>query len=141
VLLRYRVGDIVSIARDSRLHRGRGGERLLGPAVRTKDLLKVKGMPINTAALLQRLQATPALEEFQVVVDRSDPTDPCPMDESLVRIAPRSATPHDAVMQELAGAPQATIGVRPRVVVEDRAAIHAAGRATKAARFVDRRVY
>ncbi len=141
VLLRYMVGDIVSIARDACPHCGRGGERLVGPVVRTKDLLKVKGMLINPAALLQRLQALPALEEFQVVVDRADPKDPFSMDELLVRIAPRGAAPHDSVMQEVAAATQSTIGVRPRVVVEDRAAIYDAGRETKAVRFVDRRVH
>jgi phenylacetate-coenzyme A ligase PaaK-like adenylate-forming protein len=141
VLLRYMVGDIVSIARDACPHCGRGGERLLGPVVRTKDLLKVKGMLINPAALLQRLQAMPALEEFQVVVDRADPTDPFSMDELLVRIAPRGTAPQEAVMQEVAAATQATIGVRPRILVEDRAAIYDAGRETKAVRFVDRRVH
>lgn len=83
----------------------------------------------------------PGLEEFQVVVDRSDPTDPFSMDELLVRIAPRGAAPHDAVMQEVATATQSTIGVRPRVTEEDRAAIYDAGRETKAVRFVDRRVH
>jgi hypothetical protein len=40
----------------------------------------------------------------------------------------------------VAAATQATIGVRPRVVVEDRAAIYD-GQQTKAVRFVDRRTH
>lgn len=138
VLLRYMVGDIVSIARDACPHCGRGGERLVGPVVRTKDLLKVKGMLINPAALLERLQAMPGVEEFQVVVDRTDPADPFSMDELLVRIAPRAGAAAD-IASEVAAATQATIGVRPRVVVEDRLAIYDGAQA-KAVRFVDRRM-
>jgi phenylacetate-coenzyme A ligase PaaK-like adenylate-forming protein len=139
VLLRYLVGDIVSIARSPCPHCGRGGERLVGPVVRTKDLLKVKGMLINPAALLQCLQAMQAVEEFQVVVDRSDPADPFSMDELLVRVASRCGPEAQQVAQEVAAATQATIGVRPRVVLEDRHAIYDAGREAKAVRFVDRR--
>ncbi|WP_137176477.1 phenylacetate--CoA ligase family protein [Roseomonas sp. AR75] len=140
VLMRYLVGDIVSIARDPCPHCGRGGERLVGPVVRTKDLLKVKGMLINPTALLQRLQAMPAVEEFQVVVDRTDPADPFSMDELFVRVAPRGGMPQDEVAQDVAAATQATIGVRPRVTVEDRHAIYD-GQQAKAVRFVDRRTH
>jgi len=139
VLLRYMVGDIVSIARDACPHCGRGGERLVGPVVRTKDLLKVKGMLINPAALLERLQAMSGVEEFQVVVDRTDPQDPFSMDELVVRIAPRASAAAD-IAREVAAATQATIGVRPRVVVEDRSAIYDGAQA-KAVRFVDRRAH
>jgi phenylacetate-CoA ligase len=140
VLLRYMVGDIVSIARDACPHCGRGGERLVGPVVRTKDLLKVKGMLINPAALLERLQAMVGVEEFQVVVDRADPADVFSMDELVVRIAPRAGAPQDTVAQEVAAATQATVGVRPRVVLEGRQAIYD-GQQAKAVRFVDRRTH
>ena len=139
VLLRYMVGDIVSIDRHACPHCGRIGERLVGPVVRTKDLLKVKGMLINPAALLKRLQEIDGVEEFQVVVDHSDPADRFSMDELLVRIAPRGAAEHAALASEVAAATQATVGVRPRVVTEPRQAIYDAGRETKAVRFVDRR--
>lgn len=141
VLLRFLVGDIVSIARDPCPHCGRGGERLVGPVVRTKDLLKVKGMLINPSALLDRMTQLDRVEEFQVVVDRVDPADPFSMDELLLRIAPRAGADAGDVAGEVAAATQATIGVRPRVVVEPRAAIYDPGRQTKAVRFVDRRVH
>lgn len=48
-------------------------------------------MLISPAALLWRLQALPAVEEFQVVVEHADPKDLFSRDEQLVRIAPRSA--------------------------------------------------
>jgi phenylacetate-coenzyme A ligase PaaK-like adenylate-forming protein len=139
VLLRYMVGDIVSVARDACPHCGRGGERLVGPVVRTKDLIKVKGMLINPAALMARLQEIGGVEEFQVVVDHADPADRFSMDELLVRIAPQAGAEGEPLREEVAATTQATVGVRPRVVLEPRQAIYDAGRETKAARFVDRR--
>lgn len=137
VLLRYMVGDIVSVSRQPCPHCGRGGERIVGPVVRTKDLLKVKGMLINPAALLDRLQALEGVEEFQVVVDRQDPADPFSMDELVVRVAPRRGDPGAAEL--VLQATQATVGVRPRIVVETASAIYDPSRETKAVRFVDRR--
>jgi phenylacetate-coenzyme A ligase PaaK-like adenylate-forming protein len=141
VLVRYLVGDVVSIDRSPCPHCGRGGERLVGPVVRTRDLIKVKGMLINPAALLQRMQAIASVEEFQVVVDRSDPADPFSMDELVVRIAPRGVGEPETVAAEVAAATQATVGVRPRVVVEERHAIYDPSREAKAVRFVDRRAH
>jgi len=109
--------------------------------IRTKDLIKVKGMLINPAALLQRMQAIASVEEFQVVVDRSDPADPFSTDELVVRIAPRWAGKPETVAAEVAAATQAAVGVRPRVVVEERHAIYDPSREAKAVRFVDRRAH
>ncbi|MCZ8148639.1 MAG: AMP-binding protein, partial [Roseomonas sp.] len=139
VVLRYLVGDIISIKRDACPHCGRIGERLVGPVVRTKDLIKVKGMLINPAALLERLQRITALEEFQVVIDHANPDEPFPVDELVVRIAPGGGADPEATAAEVAAATQATIGVRPRVALEPRQAIYDAGRETKAVRFADRR--
>ncbi|WP_431285082.1 phenylacetate--CoA ligase family protein [Humitalea sp. 24SJ18S-53] len=137
VLMRYLVGDIVSLDRRTCPHCGRSGERVVGPIVRTKDLLKVKGMLINPAALLGSMQSVEGLDEFQVVVDRMDPADPFSMDELILRIAPRGEP--IAASAAVLAAVQATIGVRPRVVVEERLAIYDPSRETKAVRFVDRR--
>jgi hypothetical protein len=61
------------------------------------------------------------------------------MDELVVRIAPRTDSSAE-IAGEVAAATQATIGVRPRVVVEDRSAIYDGAQA-KAVRFVDRRTH
>ncbi len=89
VLLRFLVGDTASIERGPCPHCGRHGDRIIGPIVRTKDLVKVKGMLINPAALLEALQGVPDLDEFQVVIRRADPSDPYSMDEMLLRLAAR----------------------------------------------------
>ena len=47
VLVRFLVGDIVAVERGACPHCGRFGDRIVGPVVRTRDLVKVKGMLIN----------------------------------------------------------------------------------------------
>ena len=55
VLVRFVVGDIVSLALGPCPHCGRAGERVVGPVVRSKDLIKIKGMLVNPAVLLDVL--------------------------------------------------------------------------------------
>jgi phenylacetate-coenzyme A ligase PaaK-like adenylate-forming protein len=138
VLIRFLVGDVVSIDRSPCPHCGRGGDRVVGPVVRTKDLVKVKGMLINPAVLLETLQGLPGVDELQVVVARLDPADPFSMDELVVRLATR-APDRDALAMLIATKAQDAVRVRPRVEFAEAKDIYDAGSQTKAVRFVDRR--
>jgi len=137
-LIRYLVGDIVSLSHESCPHCGRSGDRIVGPIVRTKDLMKVKGMLINPAALFDAIRAVPGVDEFQVVLDRQNPADPFSMDEMILRV---SATTDDrnGLAQALVTASQAAVQVRPRVVFEAAHAIYDPAAQVKAVRLVDRR--
>ena len=92
VLIRFVVGDVVSIDRRPCPVCGRTSERIVGPVVRAKDLVKVKGMLINPAVLLETLQSIPGIDEFQVVVRRENKADPLSMDELVVRVAGANQT-------------------------------------------------
>lgn len=138
VLIRFLVGDIVSIDRRSCPACGRQGDRIVGPVVRTKDLVKVKGMLINPAVLLQALESLAAIDEFQIVVKRQDDRDPLSMDELLVRVASNAAD-RDALAREIIARVEQAVHVRPRVEHATADAIYQAGQQTKATRFVDRR--
>jgi len=106
--------------------------------VRTRDLVKVKGMLINPAALLEALQSLSDLDEFQVVVARSDPQDPLSMDELQVRIA-SSVDQREALAALVAERTQHVTRVRPRVVFASAREIYDPGSQTKARRFLDTR--
>lgn len=138
VLIRFVVGDMVSIERGACPHCGRFGDRVVGPVVRTRDLVKVKGMLINPAALLEALQSLSDLDEFQVVVARSDPQDPLSMDELQVRIA-SSVDQREALAAVVAERTQHVTKVRPRVVFAAAREIYDPGSQTKAKRFIDTR--
>jgi len=136
VLIRFIVGDIVSLDRRPCPICGRTSERLVGPVVRTKDLVKVKGMLINPAVLLDTLQSIAGMEEFQVVVRRENNADPLSMDELVVRIA---GADQGGLAELVMTKARDAVRVRPRIEFVDAKEIYDVGRQTKAARFVDQR--
>jgi phenylacetate-coenzyme A ligase PaaK-like adenylate-forming protein len=138
VLIRFLVGDTVAIDHSTCPLCGRNSERVIGPVVRTKDLVKVKGMLINPAVLLEALQGLPGVEELQVVVAKADPADPFSMDEMIVRVA-SSVEQRDALAALLAQKAQDAVRVRPRVEFVPAREIYDAGHQTKAVRFIDKR--
>ncbi len=138
VLVRFLVGDVVSLSRSPCSACGRTADRVIGPVVRGNDLVKVKGMLINPAALLAALGGLPEVEEFQVVIKAEDDTDPYSMDEMVVRIACHAARRESLGNEVVSKAVEAT-RVRPRVEFVQAVEIYDPGRQTKAARFVDRR--
>ena len=64
VLLRYLVGDIVTLARTSCPHCGRAGDRVVATPRRTGSLVKCRGMLVNTDVIIDVLSAMPASESF-----------------------------------------------------------------------------
>ena len=138
VLLRFLVGDIVSVERTPCLHCGRAGERVIGPVVRTKDLVKVKGMLINPDLLLATLPDVGGLDEFQVVVRRLDPADPFSMDDLVVRVATTVAD-KDEFARRIVVCTAAAVGVRPKVEFVTAADIYDPLRQPKVRRFLDLR--
>jgi phenylacetate-coenzyme A ligase PaaK-like adenylate-forming protein len=139
VLVRYLVGDIVSLAHDPCPHCGRTGDRVLGPIVRTKDFMKVKGTLIDPMTLLGAVERTSGVDEFQVVLTRQDLQDPFSMDHVIVRIATQvsdRAAMAAAVIAEVYRA----VGFRPRVEFAAAGDIYDPLRDAKVQRLVDRRV-
>lgn len=139
VLLRYLVGDIVSLTHEACPHCGRHGDRIVGPVLRTKDLMKVKGMLLSPDQLQDAVARVQGLDEFQVVVTRVDPADPLSMDELVVRVA-TTRTDQERVTVEVVEAAARASGVRPRVEYVQADDIFDPARDAKAPRFVDRRV-
>jgi phenylacetate-CoA ligase len=137
-LVRYLVGDIVSLSHERCPHCGRTGDRIIGPIIRTKDLLKVKGMLINPAVLFDAIRSVPGVDEFQVVLDRQDPTDRFSMDELILRVAAGDQG-RDALTEALVTAAQRAVQVRPRIVFEPAHSIYDHTSQVKAVRLVDRR--
>ncbi len=138
VLIRFVVGDVLSMAHGECPHCSRKGDRLVGPIVRNRDLIKVKGMLINPALLVERVYSIPGLEEFQVVIQRQNPQDPYSMDEMVLRVATAREDRED-LAKLLASIASAAIGVRPRVDFVPAKEIYDPSRQTKASRVVDLR--
>ena len=138
VLLRFLVGDVVAVERGACPHCGRAGERVVGPVARAKDLVKVKGMLINPAVLLDELGRIPSIAEFQVVVRKPAGDSEFDMDEMVVRVA-AGGTERAEVERQVVAAASAAVGVRPRVEFAAADEIYDPARQAKAVRFVDAR--
>ncbi len=138
VLIRYVVGDVVSLTHEPCPHCGRTGDRVVGPIVRTKDLIKVKGMLIIPTVLLDAIGAVPGVDEFQVVLTRRDPADPLSLDEMVLRVAPAGGD-LEALAAALVAAAGGAVGVRPRVEFARASDIYDPARDAKPERLVDRR--
>lgn len=138
VLIRFVVGDVASIERTPCPVCGRTGDRVIGPIVRTKDLIKIKGMLINPAVLLDVLQSTEGVDEFQVVVQRQKADDPFSMDEMVVRAATQSGD-RAALEAAIITRTRDAVRVSPRVEFVPADEIYEVGKQTKAVRFIDKR--
>jgi len=138
VLIRFVVGDVVSLVRTPCPACGRCGDRVIGPVARGKDLVKVKGMLINPAVLLEALNGIPGVQEFQVVVRRQDQADPYSMDEMVVRLA-CSGPEREALSEMVIARAQEAVRVRPRVEFANPMDIYDPNKQTKAVRFLDQR--
>ncbi|MFN0303560.1 MAG: phenylacetate--CoA ligase family protein [Burkholderiales bacterium] len=137
VLVRFLVGDTVGIVHGACPVCGRFGDRIVGPVVRTKDLVKVKGMLINPALLLDALNAITGMQEVQVIIRREKTDDPFSPDEMLVRVAVDGD--HDAIQSQVIACAQAAVQVRPRVEFAVASDLYDPARDTKAVRFKDER--
>src|SRR5215470_12870941 len=84
VLLRYLVGDIVTLSREPCPHCGRIGERVVRTPRRTGSLVKCRGMLVNTEVVIDLLSAIEAIGMFQLVFMRDDA--PGAMDRMVIRI-------------------------------------------------------
>ena len=137
VLIRFVVGDIVAIDRGPCPTCGRTSERIVGPVIRAGDLVKIKGMLINPAVLIQTLQGMSGLDEFQVIVQRQDPSDPLSGDELVIRVA---GSDRAALANTVTEKVREAVRVRPRIEFTDAQSIYDVGLSTKAKRFIDLRV-
>lgn len=133
VLLRYLVGDVVSIDHTPCPHCGRTSPRVASNLTRSGDLLKIKGMLVNLRALKDWLEAAPGIAEYQIVIRPSDKDDLYSMDELVLKLA-ATDTPHD-IAEQVAN----LVGVRPLVQIVAQDEIFDPLRAVKPVRVVDER--
>jgi len=138
VLLRYAMGDVVSISHATCPHCGRTSPRISSELKRSGDIVKIKGTLVNLQALKDQLEQMPALDEYQIVIRPMDAADPLSMDELVIRLAAREerrAEAAAAVESETAR----TAHVRPRIEFVERDAIYDPAGAAKPRRILDLR--
>jgi phenylacetate-coenzyme A ligase PaaK-like adenylate-forming protein len=134
VLLRYLVGDIVTLARTPCPLCGREGERVVATPRRTGSLVKCRGMLVNTDVILDTLSAMAGMGEFQVVF--ADEDRPGAMERLVIRIE-REA---DTILQdEVTRRVREAVSLRPEVEFVARGVLYDHELSIKAKRVLDLR--
>jgi phenylacetate-CoA ligase len=137
VLLRYLVGDIVTLSREPCPHCGRPGERVVATPRRTGNLVKCRGMLVNTDVVLDMLSATGGIGQFQLVFARDDA--PGAMDRMVIRIEREGGEGDGPLRERLITGVQRAVSLRPEVEFVPRGALYDQERSIKAKRIVDLR--
>ena len=134
VLLRYLVGDIVTLSRSPCPICGRIGERVVTTPRRTGNLVKCRGMLVNTDLVADMVAALPGVSEFQIVFMRDD--EPGAMDRLVIHLEHAE----DARLRETAIARvRDAISLRPEVEFVPRGALYDHEQSIKTRRVVDLR--
>jgi phenylacetate-CoA ligase len=132
VLLRYLVGDVVALSRTPCPHCGRLGERVIATPRRTGNLVKCRGMLVNTDVVTDLMSATPGIGQFQIVFIRETGA----MDRMLVRI---EGDDDAGLCERLIAAIQQAVSLRPEIEFVARGALYDEARSLKARRVLDLR--
>lgn len=137
VLLRYQVGDLSVLSRETCPHCGATTDRLVATPRRMDALVKIKGMLVNPDPVTAALSADPAIAHFRLTVEHSDPDDALSPDVLRLTVAPTGDTADPSA--RLADLVKRETGVTPVVDLIDAAAFEAEAKSWKAKAFEDRR--
>jgi phenylacetate-CoA ligase len=138
VFLRYLVGDMIGLRMEQCPHCGIWGERIVSSPRRTGTLLKIKGMLVNPNLVLEVLSAERAINEFQLIVRKSNISDPDSMDVLVVRLeaVPQERARLTMIIPDLV---QRIIMVRPEMQFVEPGEIYDPMKSIKAKRLIDER--
>jgi phenylacetate-coenzyme A ligase PaaK-like adenylate-forming protein len=107
---------------------------IITPA-RADSLLKIKGTLVNPALIEDILIADTTISEYQIVIERENPSDILSPDRLRVRVA----GPRPEALPGIADTIKSAIGVTPIMNLESPEAIYAAGDTLKSQRVLDLR--
>lgn len=141
VLLRYALGDLASLSDDPCPHCGHVGGRVVSQPFRTKGLLKIRGMLVNTELINQELGAMAGVLEYQSVITKDDPHDEFAMDKLVIRLAIGESESPAAVAEAVKRRIKAAIGVIPDVEFAAAEVIFDPANQMKPMRIIDKRLH
>jgi phenylacetate-CoA ligase len=134
VLLRYLVGDIVTLSHAPCPRCGREGERVVAPPRRTGSLVKCRGMLVNTDVILDTLSAIEGIGQFQIVFAAAE--EPGAMERLVIRIERNDDT---SLREDVTRRVRAAVSLRPEVEFVARGVLYDQERSIKAKRVLDLR--
>ncbi len=134
VMLRYIVGDVVTLSLEPCPISGRTGERVVATPRRTGNLVKCRGMLVNTDVVLDYLSKLPGVGDCQIEFMREP--HPSAMDDMIVRVElGEDTTLRNRITEDLRRA----VSMRPTVEFVGRGTLYDQRKSLKLRRIVDSR--
>ena len=134
VMLRYIVGDVVTLSLDPCPLSGRLGERVVATPRRTGNLVKCRGMLVNTDVVLDYLGAIDGVGDVQIEFRRDDV--PGAMDEMILRI---ERDGDEALRDRISADIRNAVSMRPEIRFVDRGTLYDQTESIKLRRIIDSR--
>ena len=134
VILRYIVGDVVTLSLDPCPVSGRLGERVVVTPRRTGNLVKCRGMLVNTDVVLDYLGAIEGVGDVQIEFRRDDA--PGAMDEMILRL---ELDGDDRTREKISTDIRTAVSMRPDLQFVDRGTLYDQAKSIKLRRIIDSR--
>jgi phenylacetate-CoA ligase len=134
VMLRYIVGDVVTLSLDPCPVSGRRGERVVATPRRTGNLVKCRGMLVNTDVVLDYLGAIHGVGDVQIEFRRDDV--PGAMDEMILRL---ELNGDNGMREKISADIRAAVSMRPDVQFVGRGTLYDQNKSLKLRRIIDSR--
>ncbi|MEU8192235.1 AMP-binding protein [Microbispora amethystogenes] len=139
VLLRYLLGDVVTVDHGRCPHCGRGGGRVVAYHHRTGSATKVRGQLLDGQVLGRTVERVPGVLEHRATVRWTVPSDPLSGDELVVAVALTAGADAREVVPAVRTAVKRACRVTPLVEVATADEIFPADERMKPRRFLDER--
>lgn len=134
VMLRYIVGDVVTLSLAPCPVSGRLGERVVVTPRRTGNLVKCRGMLVNTDVVLDYLGAIDGVGDVQIEFRRDDV--PGAMDEMILRLEIEG---DDNLRNRVSTDIRTAVSMRPEIRFVDRGTLYDQAESIKLRRIIDSR--
>jgi phenylacetate-CoA ligase len=138
-LLRFVMGDIISISDEPCPHCGRNGLRLMGEPYRVSDIVKLKSTLINPDIIKGVLTSIDGVDEYRIIFTKENLNDPFSMDALKIQVSVKAGVDPDVLSKEIMIRVRNAVEVKPLVEFLSRAEIYDPQKSTKAVRVVDER--
>ena len=134
VMLRYIVGDVVTLSLDPCPVSGRRGERVVATPRRTGNLVKCRGMLVNTDIVLDYLGKIDGIGDFQIEFARDDV--PGAMDSMILRL---ELAADDGLTDKISTDIRTAVSMRPTLEYVARGTLYDQDKSIKLKRVIDSR--
>ena len=138
-LLRFILGDMVSVTSEPCAYCGRKGVRIIGEPYRVSEIVKIRGTLINPDTLKSIITSIEGIGEYKIIYSKENMNDPFSMDILKLQISIKGNRSEIEIVDELKRRVKNDVEVSPVVEIKDENDIYDPKMSIKAQRIIDER--